>query len=220
MALWPLTDLPDNSANANVKKKPFYKSPALRLSLSLSTILLLYRLLFRFLTRLRVHLLDPQVEPFRLRNPRTAATLTSPYAPAIGASFAGLALGIFPTDKMRVSIAIFAIFRALEFSWNLFEKEGLIWGFRGDGIKKDRPWWFGSWMLQPFAFGQLLHAAVFDRDCFPKVRQKSLGGMGSPDLKRGELQKKLTIMTAIREHDCHEHLNLSPPAPARLAFES
>lgn len=157
----------DKEANANVKKKPFYKSPALRLSLSLSSILLLYRLLFRFLTRLRVHLLDPQVEPFRLRNPRTAATLTSPYAPAVGASFAGLALGIFPTDKMRVGIAIYTLFRALEFSWNLFEKEGLIWGRKGD-VLKDRPWWFGSWMLQPLAFGQLLHAAVFDRDCFPK----------------------------------------------------
>lgn len=115
-----------------------------------------------------MHLLDPQVEPFRLRNPRTAATLTSPYAPAVGASFAGLALGIFPTNKMRVGIAIYTVFRALEFSWNLFEKEGLIWGRKGD-VLKDRPWWFGSWMLQPLAFGQLLHAAVFDPDCFPKV---------------------------------------------------
>ncbi|WAO86407.1 Hypothetical protein NCS54_00368000 [Fusarium falciforme] len=154
-------------SNANAKKKPFYKSPALRLSLSLSTILLLYRLLFRFLTRLRVHLLDPQVEPFRMRNPRTAATLTSPYAPAVGASLAGLALGIYPSEKMRVSIAIYTIFRALEFAYNLCESEGFIWG-RSNGVKRDRPWWFGSWMLQPLAFGQLLHAAVFDRDCFPK----------------------------------------------------
>ncbi|KAK7397861.1 hypothetical protein QQX98_012765 [Neonectria punicea] len=157
----------DKEANAKAKKQPFYKSAALRLSLSLSTILFLYRLLFRFLTRLRVHLLDPQVEPFRMRNPRTAATLTSPYAPAVGASFAGLALGIFPPEKMRVTIAIYAAFRALEFGWNLFEGEGLIWGRKG-GILKERPWWFGSWMLQPLAYGQLLHAAVFDRDCFPK----------------------------------------------------
>ncbi|KAF4981450.1 hypothetical protein FZEAL_2738 [Fusarium zealandicum] len=154
-------------SNANAKKKPFYKSPALRLSVSLSTILLLYRFLFRFLTRLRVHLLDPQVEPFRSRNPRTAATLTSPYAPAVGASFAGLALGIFPAQKMRVTIAIYTVFRALEFAYNMCETDGLIWG-RKNGIKRDRPWWFGSWMLQPLAFGQLLHAAVFDRDCFPK----------------------------------------------------
>lgn len=163
-----MTNLDINSANANAKKKPFYKSAALRLSLSLSSILFLYRLLFRFLTRLRVHLLDPTVEPFRLRNPRTAATLTSPYAPAVGASFAGLALGIFPPEKMRVTIAIYAVFRALEFGWNLFEGEGLIWGRKG-GVAMERPWWFGSWMLQPLAYGQLLHAAVFDRDCFPKV---------------------------------------------------
>ncbi|KAI1015528.1 hypothetical protein LB503_009850 [Fusarium chuoi] len=149
------------------KKKPFYKSPALRLSISLSTILLLYRILFRFFTRLRVHLLDPQVEPFRARNPRTAAMLTSPSAPAIGASFAGLALGIYPAQKMRVTIAIYTIFRALEFAYNFCEADGLIWG-RKNGVKRERPWWFGSWMLQPFAFGQLLHAAVFERDCFPK----------------------------------------------------
>lgn len=152
----------------NVKKKPFYKSPALRLSLSLSTILFLYRLLFRFLTRLRLHLLDPQVQPFRARNPQTATALTSPYAPAFGASLAGLALGIYPAEKMRVTIAIYAIFRALEFAYNLTEAEGMIWG-RKNGVLRDRPWWFGSWLLQPLAFGQLLHAAVFDRDCFPKV---------------------------------------------------
>ncbi|KAM0212724.1 hypothetical protein ACHAPQ_002545 [Fusarium lateritium] len=123
--------------------------------------------LFRFFTRLRVHLLDPQVEPFRSRNPRTAAMLTSPSAPAIGASFAGLALGIYPAQKMRVTIALYTIFRALEFAYNFCEADGLIWG-RKNGVKRERPWWFGSWMLQPFAFGQLLHAAVFDRDCFPK----------------------------------------------------
>ncbi|CAM1502442.1 Fc.00g044260.m01.CDS01 [Cosmosporella sp. VM-42] len=157
----------DKDANTTAKKQPFYKSPALRLSLSLSTILLLYRLLFRFLTRLRAHLLDPGVEHFRSRNPRTAATLTSPYAPAVGASLAGLALGIYPSQKMRVGIAIYAIFRALEFGYNVCESDGLIWGMN-NGRKRERPWWFGSWMLQPFAFGQLFHALVFDRDCFPK----------------------------------------------------
>lgn len=66
-----------------------------------------------------------------------------------------------------MSVAIYALFRALEFGWNLGEMEGVIWGKGGQ-----RPWWFGSWMLSPLAFGQLMHAAVFDRDCFtvPKVR--------------------------------------------------
>ncbi|KAI1076874.1 hypothetical protein F5B20DRAFT_554116 [Whalleya microplaca] len=154
------------------KKQPFYKSSTLRLSLSLSTILLLYRLLFRFLTRLRTHLLDASAAPFRSRNPRAAQTLTSPYAPAVGASLAGLALGIYPSQQLRVTVAIAAIFRALEFGWNLCEDEGLIWGWKaragGKGMtKRERPWWFGSWMLQPLAFGQLLHATVFDRESSP-----------------------------------------------------
>ncbi|KAH7311697.1 hypothetical protein B0I35DRAFT_70664 [Stachybotrys elegans] len=157
----------ENEPNQNSKKKPFYKAPAFRLSLSLSTILLLYRLLFRFLTRLRMHLLNPEVEPFRLRNPRTAATLTSPYAPAVGASLAGFALGIYPAQQLRVTMAIYAMFRALEFGWNVCEMDGLIWGSKG-GRRRERPWWFGSWMLQPLAFGQMFHALVFDRDCFPQ----------------------------------------------------
>lgn len=32
----------------------------------------------------------------------------------------------------------------------------------------EKPWWFGSWLIMPFACGQLLHAFVFDRDCFPE----------------------------------------------------
>lgn len=165
--------LSSKESPGNAQKQPFYKSPALRLSLSLSSILLLYRWLFRFLTRLRVHLLDAQVEPFRRRNPRTAAALTSPYSPAIGASLAGLALGIYPAKQLRVTMAIYALFRALEFGWNHCETDGLIWGVK-NGRKRERPWWFGSWMLQPLAFGQLLSALIFDRDCFPTVRKASV----------------------------------------------
>ena len=87
----------------------------------------------------------------------------------MGASLAGLALGVYPSSQqLRVGVAIYAMFRALEFGWNLCEGEGLVWGSSG-GRRRERPWWFGSWMLQPLAFGQLLHAAVFDRDCFPTV---------------------------------------------------
>ena len=85
----------------------------------------------------------------------------------MGASLAGLALGIYPAQQMRVSIAIYALFRALEFGWNAAEDGGSIWGRDKAGRPRQRPWWWGSWMLQPFAFGQLLHAVVFDRDCFP-----------------------------------------------------
>jgi len=32
---------------------------------------------------------------------------------------------------------------------------------------KNKPSWFGSWLLMPISCGQLLHAFVFDRDTFP-----------------------------------------------------
>ena len=151
-------------------KNRLLNSPTLRLSLSLSTILLLYRLLFRFLSRLRDVLVQPSSAPFCKRNPRIAQSLSSPYAPAVGASLAGLALGIYPAKQLRMTMAVYMAFRALDFGWNVFEDDGSIWGWRkvrGVAVKRERPWWFGSWMIQPFAFGQLLHALVFDRECFP-----------------------------------------------------
>ncbi|KAI1436259.1 hypothetical protein GGR50DRAFT_252534 [Xylaria sp. CBS 124048] len=161
-----------NKAGSSQQRQPFHRSTTLRLSLSLSTILLLYRLLFRFFARLRAQLLDPTALPFRERNPRTANTLTSPYAPAVGAGLAGLALGIYPAEQLRLTIMISVMFRALEFGWNLLEDSGSIWGFRAkaDGkgmVKCERPWWWGSWMLQPLAMGQLLHATMFDRESSP-----------------------------------------------------
>lgn len=168
---WSLiaTRLMGRKQDPRLKKQPLHRSPTFRLSLSLSSILLLYRLLFRFFTRLRLHILNPSAEPFRKRNPKTANTLTSPYAPAVGSSLAGLALGVYPAEQLRVTVAIYAMFRALEFGWNYAEDGGLVWGTEKNGKVRKRPWWFGSWILQPFATGQLLHACMFDLDCFPAV---------------------------------------------------
>ena len=138
-----------------------FKSPNLRLSLSLSAILLLHRILYRFFLRLRASLRSKDAAPFRRRNPRIARSLTSRVAPAIGASLAGFALAVYPADQLRLSAAIYSATRALEFLYNAFES---------DGYFKDRPWWWGSWMLTPLATGQLLQAFVFDRDCVPGVR--------------------------------------------------
>lgn len=146
-----------------------WKSPNFRLSLSLSTILLLHRILFRFFTRLRAHLLTDEARPFRQRNKRTSKTLTSSLAPAIGASLAGFALAVYPKEQLRVTIAIYALSQAAEFAYNLAEDEGWIWG--KEGSRWERPWWFGSWLMFPLTSGQLLHAFVFDRDCFPTVQR-------------------------------------------------
>ncbi|OWP02918.1 hypothetical protein B2J93_3498 [Marssonina coronariae] len=154
---------------ARTPKMPFWRSPNFRLSLSLSTILLLHRILFRFFTRLRLHLLAPEARPFRQRNKRTSRTLTSSLAPAVGASVAGFALAINPAEQLRVTIAIYALSCAGEFVWNHAEEEGWIWKKGADGKGSERPWWWGSWLLFPLTSGQLLHAFVFDRDCFPEA---------------------------------------------------
>ncbi|KAH7088538.1 hypothetical protein FB567DRAFT_469310 [Paraphoma chrysanthemicola] len=137
---------------------PIWKSTNVRLSSSLALILLFHRLLRRFFLRLRSSLLSNDAKPFRRRNPRVARTLTSRLAPAIGSSLAGFFLAVYPGDQLRVTIAIYIFTRALEFGYNYLEDLGYF---------KNRPSWFGSWMLMPIASGQLLHAFVFDRDCFP-----------------------------------------------------
>lgn len=78
-------------------------------------------------------------------------------------------LGVYPGDQLRITIAMYVLSRAAEVTYNLAEDEGWIWGKKGS--MWERPWWWGSWLLMPLAYGQLLHAFVFDRDCFPAVRQ-------------------------------------------------
>lgn len=130
----------------------------MRLSASLSLILLFHRLLHRFFTRLRSSLLTDNAKPFRQRNPRVSAALTSKLAPAVGAALAGFWLGLYPAAQLRLTVTIYMLSRALEFGYNNLEDLGYL---------KNKPWWFGSWMIMPAACGQLLHAFVFDRDCFP-----------------------------------------------------
>ena len=130
-----------------------------KLALSLASILFFHRILFRFFSRLRIQLLHEKVKRIRERYPRLFAALTSKIAPAVGASLAGLALGICPADQLRMTIAIYTGARSLEFLYNGLAAAKII----------NPPWWFGSWMLFAVAQGQLLHAFVFDRDCFPQA---------------------------------------------------
>ncbi|EMC92566.1 hypothetical protein BAUCODRAFT_253807 [Baudoinia panamericana UAMH 10762] len=145
--------------------KPRYANA--RIALSFSTILLFHRLLNRFFRHLRSALLEENAASFRKRNPRVTKLLTSVYTPSVGASLAGLLLGISPADQLRMTIAIYVFTRSLESSYNALDEGGFIWSKDETG-KPRKPWWFGSWLLMPFACGQLLHAFVFDRECFPE----------------------------------------------------
>jgi hypothetical protein len=93
--------------------------------------------------------------------------LTSRLAPAIGSSLAGFFLAVYPGDQLRITITIYIFTRALEFCYNHLEELGYF---------RNRPGWFGSWMLMPVVCGQLLHAFVFDRDCFPTAFDKLILG--------------------------------------------
>jgi hypothetical protein len=151
----------DSPFRRTKSKAVTHRHPNARIALSLSTILLFHRLLHRFFRRLRASLLEASAEPWRERNPSLARMLTSKYAPAVGSSLAGLCLGASPADQLRTTIAIYTFSRSLEFGYNALSESGHIW-------RNGKPWWFGSWLIMPFACGQLLHAFVLDRDCFPE----------------------------------------------------
>lgn len=127
----------------------------------MSLLLLLHRLLYRFLIRLRVNLRTDDAQPFRERNPRISRVLTSRFAPAVGASLAGFTLAITPQEQLRLTAAIYWSTRSLEFLYNVMDEKGWL---------DKRPWWFGSWLLMPVSCAQLFHAFVFDRETTPKVR--------------------------------------------------
>jgi hypothetical protein len=79
----------------------------------------------------------------------------------LAGSLAGLALALHPADSRRITITIYILTRTLEFCYNLLDDNGYL--------PTEKPWWFGSWLIFPLSSAQLLHAFVFDRDCFPKV---------------------------------------------------
>ncbi|KAK0334487.1 hypothetical protein LTR91_007223 [Friedmanniomyces endolithicus] len=160
------TKLASRRGGAIEPKTKLHKHANARMALSYSTILLFHRLLNRFFRRLRASLLEEHAAPFRSRNPRITQLLTSQHTPAIGASLAGFFLGVSPADQLRMTIAIYLLTRSAEFGYNALESSGYVWAKDADG-KPTRPWWFGSRLIMPFACGQLLHAFVFDRDCFP-----------------------------------------------------
>lgn len=146
-----------NPQTAPRSRQPLVPSKT-RLALSLSSLLFLHAVLFRTFARLRLRLLHERVRTIRERYPKIYAALTSRIAPAIGASLSGLALGICPADQMRVTAAIYVASRALEIGYAAIQHTKLM---------ANKPSWLGSWVLFALAQGQLLHAFVFDRDCFP-----------------------------------------------------
>lgn len=129
-----------------------------RLALSLAVLLFLHRFLYKTFLHLRLQLLHDKAKAIRERWPRIYDLLTSNLTPGVAASLSGFALGICPKDQLRVTIAIYVLVRAGELAYR---------GADAAGYLKRKPKWVGSWMLYALGQGQLLHAFVFDSDCFP-----------------------------------------------------
>ena len=109
-ALLPLLTKSPHTA-APPSSKPPYRIA--RISISLSMLLFLHRVLYRFLSRLRIALLSPEAKGFRKRNPRAFRVLGSRVAPVVGSSLAGAALGIWPSGAGRRALAVWMVNRIL-----------------------------------------------------------------------------------------------------------
>ncbi|KAI5307187.1 hypothetical protein KEM56_003268 [Ascosphaera pollenicola] len=142
-----------------LKRGSLESFPALRLASALSVALLLQRSIRRFLVRLRANLRSDDARSFCERNPNVAKILTSRYTSAVGSSLAGFALGILPEGAVRSYVALWLFVRAIEATYNAAEAKGYLF--------KERPWWFGSWLLMPVSMAQLFHAFMLDRDTAP-----------------------------------------------------
>lgn len=129
-----------------------------KFALSLALLLFFHRFLYKTFSHARLQLLHEKAKDIRERWPRIYDVLTSKLTPGVAASLSGLALGICPKDQLRVTIAIYILVRAAELVYK---------GADAAGYLKRKPRWVGSWMLFALTQGQLLHAFVFDSDCFP-----------------------------------------------------
>lgn len=93
-------------------------------SLSLSTLIVAHRLLYRFFYQLRSNLQLLEALQFRTKYPNASKLFLSPKSPSLAASLAGFALLLHPATDRRVSIAVYALIKALEFLYNQYEDAG------------------------------------------------------------------------------------------------
>ena len=193
-----------NSENKNITAAGTSKAKraaSLRLASFVSLLLLSHRLVYRFLSRLRHALLQPEARPFRDRNPRVASLLTARVSAGVGAGMAGVLISLLQKGEngkagsMRMALSLYVLMHVLEMGFDVVEARGM-WSWvremlsscrsdAGNGKRREkrskvnnggdgRPWWFGSWLLMPFACSQLMHSFVYHRDSLPSFGTKML----------------------------------------------
>ena len=137
------------------------KSPNLLFSLSLSTMVVAHRLLYKFFFRLRGNLLLPQARTFRLRHPKVARLFLSRLSPSIGSALAGLALLIYPAGDRRTTVSAWTFVKALEFCYNRLEDEGWF---------RNKPWVIPPRLFLPCAWpDELMGDSGLRRGCCSRL---------------------------------------------------
>ncbi|OLL26741.1 hypothetical protein NEOLI_000668 [Neolecta irregularis DAH-3] len=150
---------------------------AIRSGLSFAGVFLSHPILLAFLIRFRQKLVQRRGRPSPCKSLRYFQSLCSTeyFPPIVAGVLSGTALAIHPPGNRRVSIAIYLFTKAVESFYKFMGAEGYL---------PNLPWWFGSWMMAPFASSQLLHAMFFDGDCFPNSFKSFIFGFSNSYVKK------------------------------------
>ncbi|KAJ8101117.1 hypothetical protein POJ06DRAFT_267283 [Lipomyces tetrasporus] len=128
-----------------------------RASVSVTMILVTYRLLYRFTMSLHTGIASSEARKFRRRHRRIARALRSPYfVPFTSGILSGSFVYFHPAGRLRSYAAFYCATLAVEYMFNYVTTKKQFAFLRQQA---------GVWILFPFSMAQLLHTFTYDLDC-------------------------------------------------------
>ncbi|KAK9364866.1 hypothetical protein V1509DRAFT_634964 [Lipomyces kononenkoae] len=145
---------------ANKRKSPkprLFCWKRTRASASLTIILAMYRLLYKFTMSLHTGIASAEARKFRRRHRRIARTLRSAYfVPFTSGILSGSLLCLHPAGMVRSYVAFYSATLAMEYMFNYITMN------KGFAFLRQQA---GVWILFPFSMAQLLYTFTYDPDC-------------------------------------------------------
>ncbi|CAG8695527.1 19049_t:CDS:2 [Gigaspora margarita] len=124
-----------------------------RFALSVSSYFVIYKILFRFFTRVFDPLLGPR------NNSDINDVACSPLVPPFLAGlFAGPSLLFDKDQPRRIFISTSILCKSLQ---------TIYYTLRQNGVIPIMPWWWGSWLIFPISSAQLIYTYLVHPDVFP-----------------------------------------------------
>lgn len=146
-----------------------------RISLSLTSIALVYKLVYGALVLLKPVLKEFLTTIIHEKSRLSDALYNNAHTliPLISGITAGSCLKIYPSKNAgRDLVSVYSLVRASEFVYNYLNDNGYL------GVLH-KPKLIGSWALFPLAYSQLFHAFFFNRDANPPFVNASLFSLSS-----------------------------------------